>query len=235
MVYLTLIIFFWSHLFLFQKIAFLPLKMSKMSKKWLFCNDKVVSRGKFYKRKKTFCVCFCWSKNIVLVPFAVRDVDSKALVFLFLNTVNWFWQKINAYGDLLQNKRHVWKHIPNLQNEKHVFEACFKFTKWKKFLKDISSLQNKKHVFKRFLFSCWKNQKHIFEVFSSLQHEKHTFLKRLSSLQNENTRFWSLFQYKKQKSTFWSVFQVYKMKTDVFEAFSRLQNRKARFWSVFYF
>ena len=35
----------------------------------------------------TFCVYIFRSKNIVFVPLAVRDFDSKVLVFLFLNTV----------------------------------------------------------------------------------------------------------------------------------------------------
>ena len=39
------------------------------------------------------------------------DFDSKVLVFRFLNTVKWFRKEINAYGDLLQNERHVLKHV----------------------------------------------------------------------------------------------------------------------------
>ena len=49
----------------------------------------------------TFSVCIFRSKNIVFVPFNVRDFDSKVLVFRFLNTVKSFRKEINAYGDLL--------------------------------------------------------------------------------------------------------------------------------------
>ena len=80
----------------------------------------------------------------------------KSVSFLFLNNVKWFRQEINAYGDLLQNERHVLKHVSSLQNEK-------------KFLKHISSLQNEtRRVYKN-------NRKHFFERFSSLKNKKHVF------------------------------------------------------------
>ena len=78
MVYLILIIFFRSHLYLFRKSAFLPLKTSKMSEKWLFCSDTVVSGGKFcrwkwrfaftsFNEKYRFCSVCCtrfWLKSV---------------------------------------------------------------------------------------------------------------------------------------------------------------------------
>ena len=164
MVYLILVIFFRSHIFLFRKSAFLPLKTSKMSKNGCF----VVIRwqvGENFVSENDILRCIFRSKNIVFVPFAVRHFDSKVLVFLFLNTVKWFRQEINAYhGDLLQNERRDLKHFSNLHNEKSRFWSVFQVYKIKKsFLKHISSLQ-----------------KETTRVFTKLN--------------NEATRFWSVFQ-----------------------------------------
>ena len=166
----------------------------------------------------TFCVCIFRSKNIVFVPFAVRDFDSKVLVFLFLNTVNWFRQEINAYGDLLQNERHVLKHVSNLQNETTRFWSVFQVYKIKNtFLKRLSSLKNKKHVFEAFS-SLQNKKKHVFEAFSSLQHENH-FFEAFFTLKNEKARFWSVFKFTKWKNTFLKRFHICKMKKYVFKRF----------------
>ena len=41
-------------------------------------------------------------------------------------------QEINVYVDLLQNERHVLKHVSNLQNEKSTFLMRFQVYKIKK-------------------------------------------------------------------------------------------------------
>ena len=88
--------------------------------------------------------------------------------------------------------------------KKHVFEAFFKFTKWRNtFLKRFSSLRNEETSFSSvFKFTKWRS----------------TFLKHFSSLQNEEIRFWSAFSSLQNEETrFWSVFQVHKMKKYVFQ------------------
>ena len=174
--------------------------------------------GRILLVKMIFWIRIFRSKNTVFVPFAVRDFDSKVLVFLFLNTVKWFRQEINAYhGGLLQNERRDLKHISNLQNEKSRFWSVFQVYKIKKsFLKHILNLQNettrmftkitKQHVFEAFFkFAEWKScflsdfqvytmKKRFWSVSMFTKWKKKTFLKHVSSLQNEKTRFWSVFQ-----------------------------------------
>ena len=76
---------------------------------------------------------------------------------------------------------------------------------------------------------------------------KNTFLKSFSSLQNEKTCFWSVFQvdkknkhvleafvkvYKNEKTRYGSVFQVYKMQKHVLKRLSKFTKWKTWFWSV---
>ena len=145
------------------------------------------------------------TKNMFFVLFVVRYFGSKEFVFLFLNSVKWFKQEIYAYGDLLQNERHVLKHVSNSQNEKKKIE-------------NFPCLENKKqnNLFKSCFFLMFKNQKHVFEAFLSLQHEKHTFLKRFSSLKYKNHVFETFFKFTKWKHTFLKRFHTDKIKNMLF-------------------
>ena len=130
MVYLILIIFFRSHIYLFRKSAFYLWKHPKWVKNGCFLvirwkvGENFVGENdvlRLYLSIKKYRFCSVWCTRFWL----------KVLVFLFLNTVKWFEQKINAYGDLLQNERHVLKHVSSLQNEKSRFSSVFQVYKMK--------------------------------------------------------------------------------------------------------
>ena len=59
------------------------------------------------------------------------EILTQSVSFSFLNTVKWFRQEIYAYGDLLQNERHVLKHVSSLHNEKSRFLSVFQVYKMK--------------------------------------------------------------------------------------------------------
>ena len=99
--------------------------------------------------------------------------------------------------------------------KKYVFEAFFKFTKWKSiFFQAFSYLQNEKHIFRA--FSRLKHGNHPFELFFSFKKWKNTFfkftkwkkskfLKRFWSLISEKARFWSAFKFTKWKNTYVNI------------------------------
>ena len=180
----------------------------------------------------TFCVCIFRSKNIVFVSFVVRDFDSKVLLFLFLNTEKWFRQEINAYGDLLQNERHVLKHVSNLQNEKSRFWSVFQLYKIsKKFLKHISSLQSEttRRVYKN------NEEKRFWSVFQVCMMKK-SFLKRFHVYTMKKTRFWSIFKFTTLKNMFLKCFQVYNMKISMFlKPFQVYKRKRNKFLMSFQF
>ena len=129
MVYLILIIFFRSHLFLFRKSAFLPLKTSKMSEKWLFCSDTVVSGGKFcrwkwrfaftsFNEKYRFCSVCCTRFWLKSVSFSFSYLQNEKHIN-FWNVFQVYKQKTTFFLSI--SKFTTWK-------KKHVFEALFKFT-----------------------------------------------------------------------------------------------------------
>ena len=109
----------------------------------------------------TFCVCIFQSKNIVYVPSAVRDFDSKVLVFLLRNIVKWFGLEINDMVIFYKMRGTFWSMFQVYKLKNHVFEACFKFTKWN------NTCLHKKHRFN--FLQATKGQKNIFPFRKILQ------------------------------------------------------------------
>ena len=92
----------------------------------------------------------------------------------------------------------------------------------------VLSLQMKKQVFFEafFKFTKWRN------TFLKFTTWRNTFLKRLLFLQNEETRFWSVYvlsNLQNEETRFWSL----RMKKHVFQAFFKFTSEETRFWSVF--
>ena len=164
MVYLILIIFFLSHLFLFRKSVFLTLKTSKISKKWLLCSDTMVSGVKLCRWKWRFTFIsfdkkysFC---SVCRTRFWLKSVSFSFSYLHYEKHIN-FWNVFQVY----KRKRTFLKHfqVYNM-NKTRFWSVFFIFTK------------RKKHVFELFLqFTTWKPP---FWIVFELKKWKNTFLKR---------------------------------------------------------